>query len=59
MRKGLCRARGIFGGGADGAGHLQNGASFTQLADLNDEQWADMREAIRRQDEADKARGRE
>ena len=22
MRKGLCRARGIFGGGADGAGHL-------------------------------------
>jgi NAD(P)-dependent dehydrogenase (short-subunit alcohol dehydrogenase family) len=43
----------------DGAGHRQNGASFTELSDLTDEQWAAMREAIRRQDEADKARGRE
>jgi NAD(P)-dependent dehydrogenase (short-subunit alcohol dehydrogenase family) len=40
----------------DGAGHYQNGASFTELADLDDEQWAAMREAIRRKDEADKAR---
>src|SRR5215207_1959396 len=35
----------------DGAGHRQNGASFTQLADLTDDQWREMREAIRRQDE--------
>jgi len=40
----------------DGAGHYQNGASFTHLADLTDEQWAAMREAIRRKDEQDKAR---
>jgi NAD(P)-dependent dehydrogenase (short-subunit alcohol dehydrogenase family) len=39
----------------DGAGHYQNGASFTDLADLTDEQWAAMREAIRGKDEADKA----
>jgi NAD(P)-dependent dehydrogenase (short-subunit alcohol dehydrogenase family) len=39
----------------DGAGHYQNGASFTDLADLSDEQWAAMREAIRGKDEADKA----
>jgi len=42
----------------DGAGHYQNGASFTHLADLTDEQWAAMREAIRRKDEQDKARSR-
>jgi len=42
----------------DGAGHRQNGASFTQLADLTDDQWREMREAIRRQDERDKAAGR-
>lgn len=39
----------------DGAGHYQNGASFTDLAELSDAQWAAMREAIRRKDEADKA----
>ena len=39
----------------DGAGHYQNGASFTDLAELTDEQWAQMREAIRRKDESDKA----
>jgi NAD(P)-dependent dehydrogenase (short-subunit alcohol dehydrogenase family) len=39
----------------DGAGHYQNGASFTDLADLSDEQWQEMREAIRRKDEQDKA----
>lgn len=39
----------------DGAGHYQNGASFTHLADLSEAQWAEMRAAIRRQDERDKA----
>jgi NAD(P)-dependent dehydrogenase (short-subunit alcohol dehydrogenase family) len=39
----------------DGAGHYQNGASFTDLADLTDEQWQAMREAIRRKDDEDKA----
>lgn len=39
----------------DGAGHYQNGASFTDLADLSDAQWAAMRDAIRRKDEHDKA----
>lgn len=38
----------------DGAGHRQNGASFTDLADLSDEQWKAMREAIRVKDERDK-----
>ena len=42
----------------DGAGHRQNGASFTQLADLTDAQWREMREAIRRQDERDKSSDR-
>src|SRR3954471_6653914 len=37
----------------DGAGHYQNGASFTDLADLSDEQWAAMREAIRKKDAQD------
>ncbi len=31
----------------DGAGHLQNGASFTELAELDDAQWRAMTEAIR------------
>jgi len=39
----------------DGAGHRQNGASFTELADLTDAQWQEMREAIRRKDAQDKA----
>lgn len=39
----------------DGGGHYQNGASFTELADLSEQDWAQMREAIRRQDIADKA----
>jgi NAD(P)-dependent dehydrogenase (short-subunit alcohol dehydrogenase family) len=41
----------------DGAGHRQNGASFTELADLDDAAWREMREAIRRRDESDKAQG--
>ena len=39
----------------DGAGHRQNGASFTELADLTDAQWHEMRESIRSQDSRDKA----
>jgi NAD(P)-dependent dehydrogenase (short-subunit alcohol dehydrogenase family) len=39
----------------DGAGHRQNGASFTELADLDDEAWRSMREAIRGQDARDRA----
>ncbi len=39
----------------DGAGHRQNGASFTDLAELTDMQWREMREAIRGQDSRDKA----
>ncbi|MCW5658203.1 MAG: SDR family oxidoreductase [Burkholderiaceae bacterium] len=41
----------------DGAGHRQNGASFTELADLDDAAWREMREAIRHRDESDKAQG--
>jgi NAD(P)-dependent dehydrogenase (short-subunit alcohol dehydrogenase family) len=41
----------------DGAGHRQNGASFTELADLSDAQWREMREAIRQHDVRDKAAG--
>jgi NAD(P)-dependent dehydrogenase (short-subunit alcohol dehydrogenase family) len=41
----------------DGAGHRQNGASFTELADLDDAAWREMREAIRRHDERDKGQG--
>ena len=41
----------------DGAGHRQNGASFTELAELDDAAWHEMRESIRRQDQRDKARG--
>jgi NAD(P)-dependent dehydrogenase (short-subunit alcohol dehydrogenase family) len=41
----------------DGAGHRQNGASFTDLAQLSDAQWREMREAIRGQDARDKAAG--
>jgi len=40
----------------DGAGHRQNGASFTELAELSDEQWRAMREAIRGQDRRDTER---
>jgi len=39
----------------DGAGHRQNGASFTELAALSDAQWHEMREAIRGQDRRDKS----
>lgn len=39
----------------DGAGHRQNGASFTELAELSDAQWLEMREAIRSHDARDKA----
>ena len=39
----------------DGAGHRQNGASFTELSDLSDAQWQEMREAIRGQDQRDKS----
>ena len=41
----------------DGAGHRQNGASFTELAELSDAQWREMRDAIRSQDARDKAAG--
>ena len=41
----------------DGAGHRQNGASFTDLAELSDAQWREMREAIRRHDDRDKRAG--
>jgi NAD(P)-dependent dehydrogenase (short-subunit alcohol dehydrogenase family) len=39
----------------DGAGHRQNGASFTDLARLSDAQWHEMRDSIRSQDARDKA----
>lgn len=39
----------------DGAGYLANGASFTYLADLSDEDWANMREQIKAANERDKA----
>jgi NAD(P)-dependent dehydrogenase (short-subunit alcohol dehydrogenase family) len=38
----------------DGAGHLQNGASFTHLRELGDEEWCVMREQIRATDRRDK-----
>ncbi len=38
----------------DGGGHLQNGASFTHLADLSDDEWRDMSESIRARDRQDK-----
>jgi NAD(P)-dependent dehydrogenase (short-subunit alcohol dehydrogenase family) len=38
----------------DGAGHRQNGASFTHLAELTDLQWREMREAIRSKDSKEK-----
>jgi NAD(P)-dependent dehydrogenase (short-subunit alcohol dehydrogenase family) len=41
----------------DGAGHRQNGASFTDLAQLSDAQWREMRESIRGQDARDKTVG--
>ncbi|VTU21512.1 putative 2,4-dienoyl-CoA reductase [Variovorax sp. PBL-H6] len=39
----------------DGAGHRQNGASFTELAELDDNAWREMREAIRSQDQRDRS----
>lgn len=39
----------------DGAGHLQNGASFTHLRDLGDADWRAMRESIRAADTRDLA----
>ncbi|HEU0199969.1 MAG TPA: SDR family oxidoreductase [Burkholderiaceae bacterium] len=39
----------------DGAGYLQNGASFTELAELTDAQWQEMRAAIRAKDNRDRA----
>ncbi len=39
----------------DGAGHRQNGASFTELADLDDDAWREMRNAIRAKDQQDKS----
>lgn len=39
----------------DGAGHRQNGASFTELAELDDTAWRELREAIRGQDQRDKS----
>lgn len=39
----------------DGAGHRQNGASFTDLANLDDDAWREMRESIRSQDQRDKS----
>src|SRR5437868_474122 len=41
----------------DGAGHRQNGASFTDLAELSDAHWREMRVAIRGPDARDKAPG--
>jgi NAD(P)-dependent dehydrogenase (short-subunit alcohol dehydrogenase family) len=38
----------------DGGGHLQNGASFTHLAELSNEQWREMTESIRARDREDK-----
>lgn len=38
----------------DGAGHLQNGASFTQLADLSEAEWQEMRATIRDKDRKEK-----
>ena len=40
----------------DGAGHRQNGASFTELAELDDEAWRSMRDDIRGHDERDRAK---
>lgn len=39
----------------DGAGYLANGASFSHLAGLSDEDWANMREQIKSANERDKA----
>lgn len=39
----------------DGAGHRQNGASFTELAELDDDAWREMREAVRSQDQRDRS----
>jgi NAD(P)-dependent dehydrogenase (short-subunit alcohol dehydrogenase family) len=39
----------------DGAGYLQNGASFTELAKLSDADWQKMREKIKAQNDKDRA----
>jgi hypothetical protein len=39
----------------DGAGHLQNGASFTHLRELEDADWKAMRSSIRATDERDRS----
>ena len=39
----------------DGAGYLQNGAAFTDLANLSDAEWAAMREKIKAQNDKDRA----
>jgi len=39
----------------DGAGYLQNGAAFTELAKLGDAEWAAMREKIKAQNDKDRA----
>jgi hypothetical protein len=39
----------------DGGGHLANGASFTHLRRLGDEDWQAMRDAIRATDARDRA----
>ena len=39
----------------DGAGYLQNGGSFTELAKLSDQEWAKMREQIKAQNDKDRA----
>ncbi len=39
----------------DGAGYLANGASFTHLANLSDQDWLDMRDKIKAANDQDKA----
>ncbi|MDQ3261292.1 MAG: SDR family oxidoreductase [Pseudomonadota bacterium] len=39
----------------DGAGYLANGASFTHLANLSDQDWLDMRDKIKTANDQDKA----
>ena len=39
----------------DGAGYLANGASFTHLANLSDQEWLDIRDKIKSSNDQDKA----
>ena len=39
----------------DGAGYLANGASFTHLANLSDQDWQDIRDKIKSANDQDKA----